>query len=318
MHTSDKVYVAGHRGMVGAAICRALKEAGFNNIVVASRSKVDLTNREAVDAFFAREKPDFVFLAAAKVGGIIANSRYGGDFIYENLVIQTNVIDAAFRAGVRKLCFLGSSCIYPREAPQPMTEDMLLTGPLEETNLPYAVAKIAGKVMCDSYRKQHGFDAFTVMPSNVYGISDNFHPENSHVVAALMRRFHDAKLAGQNEVVVWGTGAPMREFIFSEDIGRACVYLMQHHQNGGMVNAGTGEEVSIRQLAKLVAKTVGHQGPIKWDVSKPDGTPRKVMDNSKLRDLGWTPGTMLTEGLARMYGWYLQQLENGPSSIREH
>jgi len=304
MEKSARVYVAGHRGMVGSAICRALEGRGHGSIVTSTRQETNLTDPVAVDAFFEKAKPDYVFLAAAKVGGIIANDTLGGDFIRENLQIQTNVIDAAYRNGVKKLCFLGSSCIYPREAPQPMREDALLTGPLEPTNLPYAVAKIAGKTMCDAYRKQFGFDAFTVMPSNVYGVGDNFHPENSHVIAALMRRFEEAKQAGAAEVTVWGTGTPLREFIYADDIGDACVFLMENHSEGGMVNAGSGEEVSIRQLAETLAEVMDLKARLVWDDSKPDGTPRKLMDNTVLNKLGWRPGTSLRDGLGKMYDWY--------------
>ena len=249
-----------------------------------------------------------MFLAAAKVGGIAANAAQGGDFIRENLLIQTHVIDAAWRHGVRKLLFLGSSCIYPKHAEQPISENALLTGPLEETNLPYAIAKIAGKAMCDAYRAQYGFDAFTVMPSNVYGVGDNFHPEQSHVVAGMMRRFHEARERGAPEVVVWGTGTPMRELIDADDLAAACVFLMEGHAAGGMVNAGSGQEVSIRELAEKLKAVTGYPGEIVFDATRPDGTPRKIMDSSRLREMGWRPQVSLDEGLRKMYAAYTSTL----------
>ncbi len=311
MEKDAKIYVAGHRGMVGSAILRSLAVKGYANVLSRGSDQLDLTDTQAVDTFFKIEKPEYVFLAAAKVGGIHANDSYGGDFIRVNLQIQTNVIHAAWASGVRKFCFLGSSCIYPRAAPQPIREDMLLTGPLEPTNLPYAVAKIAGKTMCDAYRKQYGFDAFTAMPCNVYGIGDNFHPENSHVIAALMRRFHQAKLDGDTDVIVWGSGAPLREFIYADDLGDACTFLMEHHKDGGAVNAGTGVEVSIQTLAETLRDVMGLNADLVWDKGKPDGTPRKLMDNTILHSLGWVPTTDLKTGLAKMYAWYRQTLEQG-------
>lgn len=290
--------------MVGAAIVRALEGGGHRNILMRTRAELDLTDQRAVDGFFAEETPDYVFLCAAKVGGIIANSTQGGEFIAENLKIQTNVIDAAWRHGTAKFCFLGSSCIYPREAPQPIRESALLTGPLEETNLPYAVAKIAGHTMCDAYRTQYGWSAFTVMPCNIYGIGDNFDPQNSHVAAGLMRRFHEAKEAGAPEVVAWGTGAPLRELMDADDLGAACVFLMQTYEEGGLINAGSGMEISIRALTEMMADVVGYDGKIVWDPTKPDGTPRKLMDNSKIDALGWRPKTDLRAGLAKMYRWF--------------
>lgn len=304
MQQDTKIYVAGHRGMVGSAIVRALAGAGYRNVVTRTRSELDLTNRAAVEDFFARERPAHVFLAAARVGGILANDTLGGDFIRDNLLIQTHVIDAAYRFGARKLLFLGSSCIYPKHAEQPIREDALLTGELEPTNLPYAVAKIAGKTMCDAYRRQFGFDAFTVMPSNVYGIGDNFDPSSSHVVAGLMRRFHEARLAHAPEVVAWGTGAPLRELIDADDLADACVFLMRHHDGGGMVNAGSGQEISIRDLTLMMADVTGYTGRITWDRSKPDGTPRKIMDNSILHGMGWRPATHIRAGLDKMYDWF--------------
>lgn len=305
MQTSDKIYVAGHRGMVGSAICRALTAQGYTNQITRTRAELDLLDRAAVTAFFEAERPDHVFLAAAKVGGILANDTEGGDFIRDNLLIQTHVIDAAYRAGVQKFAFLGSSCIYPKFAPQPIAEDSLLTGALEPTNSAYAVAKIAGKEMCDAYRRQFGFDAFTIMPCNVYGVGDNFDPVGSHVAAGLMRRFHEAKLAGATEVACWGTGSPLREFIYADDLGDACLFLMTTYTEGGMINAGSGQEVTIRELAQTIRDVVGFEGALTWDESKPDGTPRKLMDNSRLQAMGWAPQTRLRDGLAEMYRWFL-------------
>jgi len=287
--------------MVGSAILRNLEGAGYTNLIVRTHSEVPLDDASAVEVFFCEHKPEFVFLAAAKVGGIVANSTRGGEFIRENLRIQTNVIDAAYRYGTRKLMFLGSSCIYPKFAEQPICEESLLTGEMESTNLPYAVAKIAGKVMCDAYRAQYGFDAFTVMPSNVYGIGDNFHPEHSHVVAGMMRRFHEANLSGAPQVLVWGTGEPMRELIFADDLADACVFLMANYVGGGMINVGSGEEISIRNLALLLADVTGYKGRIVFDSTRPDGAPRKVMDNGRLRSLGWRKKTSIVEGLKKMY-----------------
>lgn len=308
MQKTDRIFVAGHRGMVGSAIMRALGRSGFTNIVTRGRAELDLRDPAAVSSFFDTEQIDHVVLAAAKVGGIVANDTLRGDFIRENLQIQTNVIDGAWRGGVRRFLFLGSSCIYPKHAPQPIREDSLLTGPLEPTNLPYAIAKIAGKEMCDAYRHQYGFDAFTVMPSNIYGVGDNFDPTGSHVAAGLMRRFHEAKVSGLAEVVCWGTGTPLREFTYADDLGEACVFLLKNYTEGGMINAGSGEEISIRDLAELISEVVGYGGTLTWDTTKPDGTPRKLMDSSRLKHLGWAPRTPLREGLARMYEWFLQQL----------
>lgn len=305
MQRTDRIYVAGHRGMVGSAILRRLQAEGYTDLLTRTHAELDLTDPAAVDAFFDAERPDFVFLAAAKVGGIAANVAFGADFIRQNLQIQTNVIDAAYRNGVRKLLFLGSSCIYPRLAEQPIREGALLTGELEQTNLPYAAAKIAGKVMCDAYRAQYGFDAFTVMPSNVYGVGDNFHPEHSHVVAGMMRRFHEAKIAGAAQVVVWGTGTPLRELVYADDLADACVFLMQRYTAGGLVNAGSDQEVSIAELAEVMRSVVGYTGEVVFDSERPDGTPRKIMDNSIIRSMGWRPQVEIADGLARMYQWYL-------------
>jgi GDP-L-fucose synthase len=303
-----KIFVAGHRGMVGGAIVRALERNGYERLVLRTRAELPLDDAELTDRFFAAERPDWVFLAAAKVGGILANDRYGGDFIRENLRIQVNVIDAARRNNASRLLFLGSSCIYPRDAAQPISEDALLTGPLEATNSAYAVAKIAGKEMCDAYRKQFGINAFTVMPSNVYGIGDNYHPDHSHVVAGLIRRFHEAKLRGDEFVTVWGSGTPLRELIFSEDLGDASLFLMERYEAGGMINCGSGMEVSISELAEKVRQTVGFKGELRFDPSKPDGTPRKLMDNSRLAALGWLPRVALEDGLALAYQAYLGSL----------
>ena len=304
MDKNARIYVAGHRGMVGSAICRALRDHGHTDLLQRSSGELGLTDPAQVEAFFAAQRPEYVFLAAARVGGILANDQRGGDFIRENLMIQTNVIDAAYRHGARKLLFLGSSCIYPKLAEQPIREDALLTGPLEETNKPYAVAKIAGKVMCDAYRRQFGFDAFTVMPSNVFGVGDNFDPESSHVVAGLMRRFDEARQAGAPEVTAWGDGSPLRELVDADDLGDACVFLMQSYTEGGMINAGSSEEISIRDLTTMIAEITGYDGQIVWDTTKPNGTPRKIMDNSRLHALGWQPKSSIRAGLEKMYDWY--------------
>ena len=291
--------------MVGSAILRHLQAAGFTNLITRTHAELPLDDRGRVEEFFRTARPDYVFLAAARVGGIAANMAFGADFIRDNLLIQTNVIDAAYRHGARKLLFLGSSCIYPRLAPQPIPESALLTGPLEESNLPYAVAKIAGKVMCDAYRAQFGFDAFTVMPSNVYGVGDNFDPEHSHVIAGMMRRFHEAVVSGAPEVVVWGTGTPMRELVDADDLADACVFLMQNYSGGGLVNAGSDQEVSIRELAYILKDITGFAGEIVFDPTRPDGTPRKIMDNSLIRSLGWRPRSDIESGLRKMYAWYV-------------
>lgn len=311
MDSSSRIYVAGHQGMVGSAITRRLVNEGFTAVLTRTHDELPLDDPAAVEDFFAGERPEYVVLAAAKVGGIVANATYGADFIRENLKIQTNVIDAAYRYGARKLLFLGSSCIYPRDAEQPMPETALLTGPLEETNLPYAIAKIAGKTMCDAYRKQYGFDAFTVMPSNVYGVGDNFHPENSHVVAGMLRRFHEAKLAGTDEVVVWGTGSPLRELIDADDLADACVFLLRCYDGGGMINVGSSEEISIRDLAFLIKSIVGFEGRVEFDTARPDGTPRKIMDNTRLMALGWRPTVSIEAGLKKMYAWFLKSGNSG-------
>ncbi|XP_021899606.1 LOW QUALITY PROTEIN: putative GDP-L-fucose synthase 2 [Carica papaya] len=306
---SAKIFVAGHCGLVGSAIVRKLQQLGFTNLVLRTHAELDLTCQSDVDTFFATEKPQFVILAAAKVGGIHANNTYPADFIAINLQIQTNVIDSSYRHGVTKLLFLGSSCIYPKFAPQPIPEDALLTGPLEPTNEWYAVAKIAGIKMCQAYRIQHHWNAISAMPTNLYGPHDNFHPENSHVLPALMRRFHEAKMQGAKEVVVWGTGSPLREFLHVDDLADAVVFLMDRYNGLQHVNVGSGMEVSIKELAELVKEVVGFEGALVWDTSKPDGTPRKLMDSSKLAGLGWTPKISLKDGLVHTYQWYLENVQ---------
>jgi GDP-L-fucose synthase len=310
MEPRSRIYVAGHRGLVGAAICRALHAAGFENLVTRTHAELDLTNQVAVHAFFDEVHPEYVFLAAAKVGGILANDTRPAEFIRDNLLIQTHVIDAAHRAGVRKLLFLGSSCIYPKRAPQPIKEEYLLSGPLEPTNEWYAVAKIAGIKMCQAYRRQYGFNAICAMPTNLYGPGDNFDLETSHVLPALIRKFHEAKEAGAPTVTVWGTGTPRREFLHVDDLADACRFLMERYEGEEIVNVGVGEDVSIRELAELVREAVGYTGEIVFDTSKPDGTPRKLLDVGKLRALGWRPTVSLPQGVLRTYEWYLG--DDGP------
>jgi len=297
MDIHSRIFVAGHRGLVGSAIVRRLEAEGAGQLLLRGRDELDLTNQAAVDAFFAAEKPEYVFLAAAKVGGIHANSTYPAEFIQQNLAIQNHVIHSAWKHHARKLLFLGSSCIYPRECPQPIKEEYLLTGPLEPTNEPYAIAKIAGLEMCRAYRRQYDFDAIVAMPTNLYGPGDNFHPENSHVVPALIRRFHEARQNGTPEVVIWGTGRPLREFLHVDDMADAAVFLMKHYSAAEMVNVGSGQEVSIEQLAHAVANAVGYEGSLRFDASKPDGTPRKRLDVSRLEGLGWAPRIALADGL---------------------
>jgi GDP-L-fucose synthase len=305
MNRSDKIFVAGHRGLVGSALVRALRADGFDNLILRTRAQLDLRCQADVARFFEDERPDIVFLAAAKVGGIHANDSLPADFIRDNLQIQTNVIDSAYRSGVRKFLFLGSSCIYPKHAPQPMPESCLLTGPLEPTNEWYAIAKIAGLKMCEAYRKQFGLNAIAVMPTNLYGPGDNFDPMESHVLPALLRRFHEAKKRGDTRVVVWGSGAPLREFLHADDLARACLFLMSTYDDARLINVGSGVEVSIRDLAHLVADVVGFKGAIEFDATKPDGTPRKLLDTSRLRSLGWTPSVSLREGIESTYRWFL-------------
>ena len=303
------IYVAGHRGMVGSALVRALKACGHRNLILRTSAELDLRDQQAVHRFLADEKPAQVYLAAAKVGGIHANNAYKADFLYDNLVMQANVIEGSRLAGVEKLLFLGSSCIYPKHAPQPMGEDALLTGALEPTNEPYAIAKIAGLKMCDAYRDQHGCNFISAMPTNLYGPGDNYHPENSHVLPAMIRRFHEAKVSGQREVVCWGSGTPMREFLHVNDLAQACLHLMDVYDEAGWVNIGTGKDVTIRTLAETVAATVAYEGTITWDTSKPDGTPRKLLDVAKMTALGWTATTPLEEGIREVYQEFLQALE---------
>ncbi len=306
MQKTDKIYVAGHRGLVGSAIVRHLQAEGYTNIVVRTRAELNLTDRGEVETFFQHEQPDYVFLAAAMVGGIYANKTYPADFIRNNLQIELNVVDVAYRNGVKKLQFLGSSCIYPKLAPQPLAESSLLTGTLEPTNQWYAVAKIAGILLCQAYTEQYKFNAMSLMPTNLYGPGDNFHPQNSHVLPALLRRFHEAKVAGADEVVVWGTGSPLREFLFVDDLADAAVFLMQNYHSSEIINVGSGTDVSIRELAELLKSVVGFEGKLTFDESKPDGTPRKLLDVSKLNALGWRPKMALREGLAATYRWFLE------------
>jgi len=321
MNKSNKIYVAGHRGMVGSAIVRELKNQNYDNIITRTHSELDLTNQQQVQEFFSQEKPDQVYLAAAKVGGIFANDNFPADFIYQNLMIEANVIYSAFKSGVKKLLFLGSSCIYPRLADQPMREDALLSGYLERTNEPYAIAKIAGIKLCESYNRQygeiHGIDYRSVMPTNLYGPGDNYHPKNSHVIPALIRRFHEAKISNKERVVVWGSGTPKREFLYVDDMASASVHVMNldkeiYDQNTyemcSHINVGTGEDLSIGELAKTLKKVIGFNGDIEFDSSKPDGSPKKLMDSSILNSLGWTPKVELEKGLTLTYENYLQEL----------
>jgi GDP-L-fucose synthase len=301
MKKTDKVYVAGHRGMVGSAILRKLEAEGFTNIVSRTSAELDLRDQGAVNAFFASEKPDYVFLAAAKVGGILANNTYRGAFLYDNLMIQSNVIHAAYLNDVKKLLFLGSSCIYPKLAPQPLREDYLLTGQLESTNEPYAVAKIAGIKLCDAYRAQYGCNFISVMPTNLYGPNDNYDLNTSHVLPALVRKFHEAHVNGDASVTIWGTGKPRREFLHADDLADACFFLMQVYNSDGFINIGTGEDLEIGELARMIRDIVGYLGEIEHDQSKPDGTPRKLMDVSKLHALGWKHRISLEKGLRMVY-----------------
>ena len=301
MDKTSKIYIAGHRGMVGSSILRALQAMGYSNFLLKTSSELDLRNQQDVANFFAIEKPEYVFLAAAKVGGIIANNTYRADFIYENIMIQMNVIHNSYLNGVKKLLFLGSSCIYPKLAPQPLKEDYLLTGLLEDTNEPYAIAKIAGIKMCDEYRTQHGCNFISVMPTNLYGPNDNYDLNNSHVLPALLRKFITAKRKSEAFVTIWGSGDPRREFLHSDDLASACLYLMENYDESGIVNIGVGEDISIMELAHLVKKIVGFEGEIMTDTTKPDGTPRKLLDVSKLADLGWRSSITLEEGIRKVY-----------------
>jgi GDP-L-fucose synthase len=307
MQANDKIYIAGHRGMVGGAIKRKLERDGFTNLIYRDSSMLDLRSQQDVNDFFAEEKPAYVFVAAAKVGGIVANNTYRADFLYDNLVMETNIIHAAYKSGVTKLMFLGSSCIYPKLAPQPLKEESLLTGLLEQTNEPYAIAKIAGIKLCEAYRDQYGCNFISVMPTNLYGVGDNYHPQNSHVLPALIRKVHDARENNAAEVVVWGTGTPKREFLYADDLADACVFLMENYDGKEFINIGVGEDLTIKELAETVKEVVGYQGNFVFDTSKPDGTPRKLMDVSKLHQLGWKHTTSLTEGIKLAYRDFLKK-----------
>ena len=305
MEKEAKIYVAGHRGMVGSAIIRQLEKEGYHNIITRTHKELNLCRQDEVEKFFAEEKPDYVFLAAAKVGGIMANNDALADFMYENMVLEMNVIHEAWKNGCKKLMFLGSSCIYPRMAPQPMKESCLLTSELEKTNEAYALAKISGLKYCEFLNRQYGTDYISVMPTNLYGPNDNYHPEHSHVLPALIRRFHEAKVSGAKEVTCWGTGAPLREFLYVDDLADACVFLMNNYSGNETVNLGTGKELTIKELAELVADVIGYEGEIKWDTTKPDGTPRKLLDVSKLENLGWKYKTELRHGIGLAYEDFL-------------
>ena len=316
MHEDSRIYVAGHRGLVGSALVRALEDAGFRRILCRTHQELDLTGRQAVSEFFQAEKPEYVFLAAAKVGGILANSTYPADFLRENLAIALNVIDACWRSGVVKLVYLGSSCIYPKHAPQPIPESALLTGPLEPTNEWYAVAKIAGIKLVQSYRRQYGLRAISLMPTNLYGPGDNFDLETSHVLPALLRKFHQAREENSPEVVVWGSGAPRREFLYVDDLADAALHLMRHYDEDEILNVGTGEDLTIAELAELIGRVVGYRGRIVFDASKPDGTPRKLLDVSRLHATGWRARTGLEEGIRQTYDWYKDSVQQSAISVQ--
>lgn len=307
MEKSSKIFVAGHRGMVGSAIVRKLEQEGFTNIITRTSAELDLRNQEAVHAFFEKERPEYVFLAAAKVGGILANNTYRAEFLYDNLLMESNIIHAAYKNEVKKLLFLGSSCIYPKLAPQPLKEEHLLTGLLEPTNEPYAIAKIAGIKLCEAYRDQYGCNFIAAMPTNLYGPGDNYHLQNSHVIPAMIRKFHEAKVNSAATVEIWGTGTPLREFMYADDMAAACFFLMQEYNEKLFVNVGTGEEITIKDLALLIKEVTGFAGTIQFDTSKPDGTPRKLMDSSRLHALGWKHTTSLRDGLAKAYRFFQQE-----------
>lgn len=309
MEKDSKIYIAGHRGMVGSAIHRKLQEKGFHNFVFRTSKELDLRNQQAVSDFFQTEKPEYVFLAAAKVGGIIANNTYRADFLYENLAIQNNVVHSAYETSVKKLMFLGSSCIYPKLAPQPLKEEYLLSGFLEETNEPYAIAKIAGIKLCEAYRTQYGCDFISVMPTNLYGPNDNYDLKNSHVLPAMIRKFHEAKVSNNESVTLWGTGSPMREFLHADDLAEACAYLMENYSEPQFINVGTGIDITIKELAETVSRIVGFEGRLVWDTTKPDGTPRKLMDISKLHEQGWKHTIDLQEGISLAYQDFLEHYE---------
>lgn len=309
MTPDSKIFVAGHNGMVGSAICRKLKQAGYTNIITRSSRQLDLRNQQDVAIFFETEKPEYVFMAAAKVGGILANNIYRAEFLYDNLMIQSNVIHHSYTAGVKKLLFLGSSCIYPKLAPQPLKEDYLLSGYLEPTNEPYAIAKITGIKMCENYRRQYGCNFISAMPTNLYGPNDNYHPENSHVIPGLIRKFHEAKKSNAPTVKIWGTGTPLREFMYVDDLADACMYMMLNYNDELFLNVGSGQEVSIKDLALLIKKAVGYSGNIEFDTSKPDGTPRKIMDSARLHSQGWNPSVQLEQGITLAYTDFLKKHE---------
>lgn len=309
MDKATKIYIAGHRGMVGSAIARQLVSAGYTNLVTRPHAELDLTNQSAVKQFLEDEKPGYIFLAAAKVGGIHANNTYRAEFIYQNLMIEANIVHAAWQVGVQRLLFLGSSCIYPRDCPQPIREEYLLTGPLEQTNEPYAIAKIAGIKLCESYNRQYGTQYVSVMPTNLYGPNDNYDLNNSHVLPALIRKTHEAKVRGDKQLVVWGSGKPMREFLYVDDMADACVFLMESDIGDGLFNVGTGEDVTIRELAETVMSVVGFKGEIEFDVSKPDGTPRKLLNVDRMRNLGWQTQTLLRDGIAKAYADFLTKAD---------
>lgn len=307
MENSSLIYIAGHKGMVGSAIVRKLKENGFNNLLLRTSQEMDLRNQTVVNNFFEKERPEFVFLAAAKVGGIVANNTYRAEFLYDNLMIESNIIQAAYHSGVKKLLFLGSSCIYPKLAPQPLKEEYLLKGLLEPTNEPYAIAKIAGIKLCEAYWDQYGCNFISAMPTNLYGQGDNYHPQNSHVIPGLLRKFHEAKNENKSSVQIWGTGTPLREFMYVDDLADACLHLMLHYNERLFVNVGTGEEVSIKDLALLIGDIVNFKGTIEFDTTKPDGTPRKLMDSTRIHSFGWKHKTNLKEGLQRAYTYFTEQ-----------
>jgi GDP-L-fucose synthase len=305
MHLNSKIYVAGHNGMVGSAIDRLLQKKGYTNLLKKSSSELDLRNQSKTDNFFKENQPEYVFLAAAKVGGILANNNYKADFLYDNLMIEANIIHAAANSGVRKLLFLGSSCIYPKFAPQPIKEEYLLTGELEPTNDAYAIAKITGIKLCEAYRTQYGSDFISVMPTNLYGIGDNYHPQNSHVLPALIRKFHEAKVEDRDNVSIWGTGTPRREFLFADDLADACLFLMENYDGRDIINVGSGTDCTISELAQIIKDIIGYKGEIIYDHTKPDGTPRKLMDSSRMYSLGWKPVTGLKEGIQQAYNDFL-------------
>ena len=309
MEKNSKIYIAGHRGMVGSAIQRKLEKEGYTNIITKGSKELDLRSQQAVADFFQEEKPDYVFLAAARVGGIVANNTYRGEFLYDNMMIQNNIIHNSYLQGAKKLMFLGSSCIYPKMAPQPLKEEYLLTGPLEYTNEPYAIAKIAGIKMCEAYRAQYGCNFISVMPTNLFGYNDNYHPQNSHVLPALIRKFHEAKIKGEEKVLIWGTGSPYREFLFADDLADACFYLMENYDEAGLVNIGSGVDITIKDLAIVIKKVIGFEGSLEFDTSKPDGTPKKLMDVSKLHATGWKHKVQLEDGIRLAYEDFLEKYE---------